>query len=63
MNPYIDDLITEIKKDIDNKKNVQVLKHAKTSQLVERQVKIENKTYRISGKYVKIKKQRKEKSR
>ena len=53
MNPYIDDLITEIKKDIDNKKNVQVLKHAKTSQLVERQVKIENKTYRISGKYVK----------
>ena len=41
MNPYIDDLITEIKKDIDNKKNVQVLKHAKTSQLVERQVKIE----------------------
>ena len=53
MNPYIDDLITEIKKDIDNKKNVQGLKHAKTSQLVERQVKIENKTYRISGKYVK----------
>ena len=53
INPYIDDLITEIKKDIDNKKNVQVLKHAKTSQLVERQVKIENKTYRISGKYVK----------
>lgn len=53
MNPYIDDLITEIKKDIDNKKSVQVLKHAKTSQLVERQVKIENKTYRISGKYVK----------
>ena len=53
MNPYIDDLITEIKKDIDNKKNGQVLKHAKTSQLVERQVKIENKTYRISGKYVK----------
>lgn len=53
MNPYIDDLITEIKKDIDNKKNVQGLKHAKTSQLVERQVKIENKTYRISGKYIK----------
>ena len=65
MNPYIDDLITEIKKDIDNKKNVQGLKHAKTSQLVERQVKIENKTLaRITDKKrIQIKKQRKEKSR
>ena len=55
MNPYLDDLIIEIKKDIKNKKEEQQygVKHAKTSQLVERQVVIGEKTYRISGKYVK----------
>lgn len=55
MNPYLDDLIIEIKKDIKDKKEEQQhgVKHAKTSQLVERQVVIGDKTYRVSGKYVK----------
>ncbi len=53
MNPYIDDVIIEVKKDIENRaENGMDNKHGKSSQLLERQIKIEDKIYRIFGKYV-----------
>lgn len=50
MNPYIDDLIVEIKKEIANKKNV--VKHAKVAQHIEKELNIQDKIYKIVGKYV-----------
>ncbi len=50
MNPYIDEILTEIKKDIENSKNVD--KYAKVSQYTEKEVIIQDKTYRIISKYV-----------
>ena len=50
MNPYIDEILTEIKKDIENSKNVD--KYAKVSQYTEKEVIRQDKTYRIISKYV-----------
>ena len=50
INPYIEDIIFEIKNEIEKQKDMQ--KHAKATSYIEREVTIQNKIYKIVGKYV-----------
>ncbi len=49
MNPYIDDILEQIKEDIQKGKHID--KHAKVPQYLEKQIAIQDKTYRVIGKY------------
>lgn len=50
MNSYIDEILDEIKKEIENSKNIE--EHAKATQYIEKEITIQDKIYRIIGKYV-----------
>ena len=50
MDPYLDEIMEEIKKDIENSKNID--KHAKIPQYIEQEMAIGDKIYRVIGKYV-----------
>ncbi len=50
MNSYIDEILDEIKKEIEKSKNIE--KHAKATQYIEKEITIQDKIYRIIGKYV-----------
>ena len=50
MNSYIDEILAEIKKEIENSKNIE--EHAKATQYIEKEITIQDKIYRIIGKYV-----------
>ncbi len=50
MNSYIDEILDEIKKEIENGKNIEG--HAKATQYIEKEITIQDKIYRIIGKYV-----------
>ena len=50
MNPYIDEMIEQIKKNIEESKNID--KHAKIPQYLEQELIIQDKTYKVIGKYV-----------
>ena len=50
MNSYIDDMIFEIKNDIEKQKDIQ--KHAKLQSCIEKEIIIQDKIYKIIGRYV-----------
>ncbi len=47
---YLDEIMDDVKKDIENSKNVD--KHAKIPQYIEKELTIQDKVYRVIGKYV-----------